>query len=58
MVLADVMQPGSNPVPGQAINDRPAVHKPIDVELLKKGAPNFIITFTDAERLLHQWSQV
>jgi hypothetical protein len=39
--------PGSNPVPGQAINDRAALYKPIDVEPRRKGAPNFIVTFTE-----------
>ena len=52
MVLADVMQPGSdhpgsNPVPGQAINDRSALYELVDVEPLKKGAPNFIVRFTE-----------
>ena len=52
MVSADVVQPdsdhpGSNPAPGQAIDDRPSLYKPIDVEQLKKGAPNFTVTFTE-----------
>ena len=34
-------------MPGQAIDDRAALYKPIDFEPLKKGATNFIVTFTD-----------
>jgi FtsP/CotA-like multicopper oxidase with cupredoxin domain len=49
MVLADVVQRGSDPPPEQvhAIDDRPPVYKPIDVEPLKKAAPNFIVIFTE-----------
>jgi FtsP/CotA-like multicopper oxidase with cupredoxin domain len=49
MVLADLVQRGSDPPPEQvhAIDDRPPVYKPIDVEPLKKAAPNFIVTFTE-----------
>jgi suppressor of ftsI len=59
MVLADVVQPtsdrsnsnqpSSDPVPEQehAIDDRPPVYKPIDVESLKKAAPDFTVTFTE-----------
>jgi hypothetical protein len=34
-------------VPGQAINDRSALYELVDVEPLKKGAPNFIVRFTE-----------
>ncbi len=54
MVLADVVQPGSGqssshaaPEHVHAIDDRPPDYKPIDVEPLKKAAPNFIVTFTE-----------
>jgi FtsP/CotA-like multicopper oxidase with cupredoxin domain len=49
MVLADLVQRGSDPLPEQvhAIDNRPPLYKPIDVEPLKKVAPNFIVTFTE-----------
>ena len=54
MVLADLVRPGSdhpnsNRVPGQAhaIDDRPPLYRPIDLEPLKKSAPNFTVTFTE-----------
>jgi len=59
MVLADLVplssgrpnlaQPSSDLRRDQAhaIDDRPAVYKPIDVEPLKKTAPDFIVTFTE-----------
>jgi suppressor of ftsI len=54
MVLADLVQPssdrsGSNAPPGRmhAIDDRPPLYKPIDVERLKKTAPDFTVTFTE-----------
>src|SRR5947209_646724 len=59
MVLADVVQPtsdrrnpnhpSSDPAPEQehAINDRPPVYKPTEVEPLKKTAPDFTVTFTE-----------
>jgi suppressor of ftsI len=49
MVLADLVQHGSDSSPEQvhAVDDRPPVYKPIDVEALKKVAPNFIVTFTE-----------
>jgi len=49
MVLADLVQRGSDPPPEQvhAIDNRPPLYKPIDVEPLKKAAPNFIVTFTE-----------
>jgi len=54
MVLADVVQPSSGqssshavPEHLHAIDDRPPDYKPIDVEPLKKVAPNFIVTFTE-----------
>src|SRR5439155_4812498 len=49
MVLADLVQPGSDPPPEQAhtIDDRPPLYKAINVEPLKKVAPNFIVTFTE-----------
>jgi FtsP/CotA-like multicopper oxidase with cupredoxin domain len=59
MVLADLVPPSSgrpNITPpnsdltrdqAHAIDDRPPVYKPIDVEPLKKTAPDFIVTFTE-----------
>jgi len=54
MELADVMQtssgrPGSDASPEQvqAIDDRPRLYKPIDVEPLKRAAPDFLVTFTE-----------
>jgi len=49
MVLADLVQRGSDPPPEQvhAVDKRPPLYKPIDVEPLKKAAPNFIVTFTE-----------
>jgi suppressor of ftsI len=54
MVLADLVQPSSaqsssRPAtePVHAIDDRPPRFKPIDVEPLKKTAPDFIVTFTE-----------
>ena len=49
MALADLVQPSSDPPPEQvhAIDDRPPLYKPIDVEPLNKVAPNFIVTFTE-----------
>ena len=49
MVLADLVEHSSDPPPKQvhAVDDRPPVYKPIDVEPLKKVAPNFIVTFTE-----------
>jgi len=54
MVLADLVQPSSaqsssRPAtePVHAIYDRPPRFKPIDVERLKKTAPDFIVTFTE-----------
>jgi len=49
MVLADLVQRGSDPPPEQVhtIDNRQPLYKPIDVELLKKVAPNFIVTFTE-----------
>jgi len=54
MVLADVVQPSSdqpssNPRPEQAhaIDDRPPLYKPLDVEPLMTTAPNFTVTFTE-----------
>jgi suppressor of ftsI len=54
MVLADLVQPssdrlGSDSPPKQvhAIDGRPPLHKPLDVEPLKKAAPDFIVTFTE-----------
>jgi FtsP/CotA-like multicopper oxidase with cupredoxin domain len=54
MVLADLVQPssdrsGSNAPPRQmhAIDDRPPLHKPLDVERLKKTAPDFTVMFTE-----------
>ena len=54
MVLADLVQPssdrsGSNAPPKRmhAIGDRPPRYKPLDVERLKKTAPDFTVTFTE-----------
>jgi suppressor of ftsI len=54
MVLADLVSPGtietdvaSRPAQEHAINDRPAIYKPIDIEPLKKTAADFIVTFTE-----------
>src|SRR5438309_3276984 len=45
LVLADLVQPSSDPQVEQvhAIDERPPVYKPIDVEPLKKAAPDFIV---------------
>jgi len=57
MVLADVAQPGSGqPIThvaserARAIDDRPPVYKPVDVEPLKKTAPEFTVTFTEDKK--------
>jgi FtsP/CotA-like multicopper oxidase with cupredoxin domain len=49
MVLADLVQPGLKAAPAQvhAIDHRPPLNKPIDVEPMKKTTPNFIVTFTE-----------
>jgi FtsP/CotA-like multicopper oxidase with cupredoxin domain len=49
MVLADLMERSSDPPLEQvhAVDDRPPVYKPIDVEPLKKVAPDFIVIFTE-----------
>jgi len=49
MILADLVPPSSKAPPTQAhtIDHRPPRYKPIDVGPLKKGAPNFIVTFTE-----------
>jgi suppressor of ftsI len=54
MVLADIVLPGSDlsntgsPLRRtHAVNDRPPVYKPVDVEPLEKTAPDFIVTFTE-----------
>jgi suppressor of ftsI len=54
MVLADLVrpspnQPSSDAAPEQthAIDHRPPVYKPVDVEPLKKIAPDFTVTFTE-----------
>ena len=54
MVLADLVQPssdriGSNSPPKQmpAIDDGTPLYKPLDVEPLKKTAPDFTVTFTE-----------
>lgn len=54
MVLADLVQPGSGqsksypiPEPAHAVDGRPTLHKPIDVEPLKKVAPSFTAIFTE-----------
>src|SRR5207249_9010486 len=57
MVLADVAQPGSGqPIThvaserARAIDDRPPVYKLVDVEPLKKTAPEFTVTFTEDKK--------
>jgi suppressor of ftsI len=54
MVLADLVQPSPdqprpNLTPEQvhAVDNRPPLYKLIDVEPLKKAAPDFIVTFTE-----------
>ena len=51
MVLADIVAPssGTETLSKQehAIDDRPPVYKPVDVEPLKKTAPDFVVTFTE-----------
>jgi len=54
MMLADLVrpspdQPSSDAAPEQthAIDHRPPVYKPVDVEPLKKIAPDFTVTFTE-----------
>jgi FtsP/CotA-like multicopper oxidase with cupredoxin domain len=54
MVLADLVSPSSGltasaALRGQAhaIDDRPPVYKPVDVEPMKKTAPDFTVTFTE-----------
>jgi len=54
MVLADIVLPGSDQSNrdsprrrAHAVNDRPPVYKPVDVEPLKKTASDFIVTFTE-----------
>jgi FtsP/CotA-like multicopper oxidase with cupredoxin domain len=56
MVLADIVAPGSgqsntNTLSKQArgIDDRPPIYKPVDVQPLKKTAPDFVVTFTEDE---------
>jgi FtsP/CotA-like multicopper oxidase with cupredoxin domain len=54
MVLADLARPnparpGSDPTPNHvhAADHRPPIYKPVNVESLKKTAPDFIVTFTE-----------
>jgi suppressor of ftsI len=49
MVLADLAQPSSapSPEPVSVINDRLPLYRPINVEPLKKAAPDFIVIFTE-----------
>jgi suppressor of ftsI len=54
MVLADVVQPspkqsGANLTPHEVdgVDDRPPRYRPIAVEALKKGEPNFTVTLTE-----------
>jgi FtsP/CotA-like multicopper oxidase with cupredoxin domain len=54
MVLADLAEPSPNQPTSnlpraqeRAIDHRPPVYKPIDVEPLKKAAPDFFLTFTE-----------
>jgi len=49
MVLADLVQPSSVPPPKQAhaVDGRRPVYKPVNVDRLKKAAPDFTVTFTE-----------
>ena len=54
MVLADLVSPGPNQTDvysrsrqGRRISNRPPIYKPIDIEPLKKTAPDFVVTFTE-----------
>ncbi len=51
MVLADILAPSSGvdtlPKQTHVIDGRPPVYKPVDVEPLKKTAPDFVVTFTE-----------
>ncbi len=54
MVLADLVPPRSDQIKADplsrnahAINHRPPVYKPVNVEPFKKTAPDFIVTFTE-----------
>ena len=54
MVLADVVTPPSDqpdadslPEQAHAMDHRPPVYKPVDVEPVKKTAPDFTVTFTE-----------
>jgi suppressor of ftsI len=54
MVLADLVSPGpseadvaSHSAQAHAINGRRPIYKPIDIEALKKTAPDFVVTFTE-----------
>lgn len=49
MVLADLVQSSSDPPPeqAQAVDDRSPLYKPINVDRLKKGVPDFTVTFTE-----------
>lgn len=54
MVLADIVSPGPNQTAvysrsrqGRRIRNRPPIYKPIDIEPLKKTAPDFVVTFTE-----------
>jgi suppressor of ftsI len=54
MVLADLVSPGPNETDlpsrsaqGHPTDGRPPTYKPIDIEPLKKTAPDFIVTFTE-----------
>jgi suppressor of ftsI len=54
MVLADLVQPSSDPSSTDraaeqlhATDGRPPFYKPIDIEPLKKAAPDFTVTFTE-----------
>jgi FtsP/CotA-like multicopper oxidase with cupredoxin domain len=54
MVLADLVSPSSGLTASAALrgqahatDDRPPVYKPVDVEPMKKTAPDFTVTFTE-----------
>jgi len=54
MVLADLVPPRSDQIKADplsrnahAINHRPPVYKPVNVEPFKKTAPDFVVTFTE-----------
>ncbi len=54
MVLADLVPPGSGPADAsaappqaRAIDGRPPIYQPVDIETLKKTAPEVVVNFTE-----------